>query len=275
MKLLGELRREIGASLERAGKFPGEAALLLQAVTGIDSLGQLLAPDTPLLPGQSRKLTRLLRLRLSGEPLQWLLGETEFFGLRLQVCRGVLIPRPETEQLVDWALRSWQPGWSRVADVGTGSGAVALALAAQHPEVALWASDLNPRALRLARRNARRLGLQISFKLGDLLVSIPKGLDLIVANLPYLPLGAPLPEEVRREPAAALFGGSDGLALIRPLIVQARTWLRPGGALMIELDPSGVAPLLQELAGSAALEMRRDLNGTPRFLKIRFVEDRF
>jgi release factor glutamine methyltransferase len=275
VKLLGELRREIGASLERAGKFPGEAALLLQAVTGIDSLGQLLAPDTPLLPGQSRKLTRLLRLRLSGEPLQWLLGETEFFGLRLQVCRGVLIPRPETEQLVDWALRSWQPGWSRVADVGTGSGAVALALAAQHPEVALWASDLNPRALRLARRNARRLGLQISFKLGDLLVSIPKGLDLIVANLPYLPLGAPLPEEVRREPAAALFGGSDGLALIRPLIVQARTWLRPGGALMIELDPSGVAPLLQELAGSAALEMRRDLNGTPRFLKIRFVEDRF
>ena len=177
------------------------------------------------------------------EPLPYVLGRWHFYGREFAVTPAVLIPRPETETLVEHAL-AWlraHPDRRRVTDVGTGSGALAVTLAAEKPAVRVTATDISPAALEVARRNARRHSVadRIAFVETDLLTALAGAFDLIVANPPYIPIAelANLPV-AQHEPREALDGGADGLATIRRLLAQAQTRLAAGGALMLEIAAS-------------------------------------
>lgn len=212
----------------------------------------------------------MLDLRLRGHPLQLLLGETEFYGLRLKVARGVLIPRPETEGLVERALAHLPLDASaRVMDVGTGSGAIALAIKAMRPQATVWATDINPKALELAKENALRLGLEVSFIEAPLTADL-KDLDLIISNPPYLPESyrEEAPPELAYEDERALYAGPEGLDVARALLPQAWAALQPGGWLWLELAPENVYTLLEEAIAQGWREARvfRDLAQQPRYL---------
>ncbi len=211
-----------------------------------------------------------------GEPLPYLLGEWEFYGLMLQVSPAVLIPRPETELLVETAL-AWlrlHPGRRAAADVGTGSACIPVALAANCPDLQVWAGDISAEARAVAAANVARHGLggRLHCVASDLMAALPGPYDLISANLPYIP-EARLPELVvsRWEPALALGGGPDGLRLIEPFLQQARQRLLPGGLLLAEIDASLEAAVLALAGGlwpAAAVEVRPDLTGLPRLLVV-------
>ncbi|MCA9692752.1 MAG: peptide chain release factor N(5)-glutamine methyltransferase [Nannocystaceae bacterium] len=218
----------------------------------------------------------LVRRRLAREPVAYIAGRRGFHALDLDLAvdRRVLIPRPETEHLVDWLLE-WLPPRPapvlRVLDVGTGSGAIALAIKRARDDVEVTACDRSRDALAVARGNAEALGLELTLVESDLLaaIHIPEGgFWAITANLPYIPtedLAALQPEVVRYEPLAALDGGPDGLDLIRRLVdqVTGRGALRPGGRLFLEIG-IGQDPAVKELlaaAGMVEIEARRDLGG--------------
>lgn len=221
-----------------------DAELLLGHVLGLDRLQLILQSERPVSDDERAAYRVLVRRRASGEPVAYLLGSRGFWSIDLQVDARVLIPRPETEQIVEQVLR-WTAAhkdapW-RIVDVGTGSGAIALALAKERPAAVVVATDTSPDALDVARSNATALKLSVHFVRGDLLQPlIQKGsqADIIVSNPPYIPLQdkQTLMRDVREhEPALALFGGSgDGLDIIRRLIPQAVTSLRPGGLFVME-----------------------------------------
>lgn len=224
----------------------------------------------------------LIGRRSQREPVAYLLGEKEFYGRPFRVTRDTLIPRPETEGLVDAAL-SWlartdshrAEGALRIIDVGTGTGCVAITIALERREVAglaIAATDTSPEALAVARDNAARLGATaVDFRLGSLLGDVRGPVDLIVSNPPYVPERdrATLQPDVERfEPAAALFAGDDGLDVIRQLIPAARQALTPHGALMMEIgagQADKVAALL-EAGGFTAIERLPDLQGIDRII---------
>jgi len=206
-------------------------------------------------------------------PLAYLTGEREFWSLRLAVDDRVLIPRPETEALVEEALRLLPPA-PRVADIGTGSGAIAVAVATERPDAAVWATDLSAGALEVARANARAHGVEgrVRFAQGDLaepLAALAGTLDAVLANLPYVPAAEVdgLAPEVRdHEPRLALDGGGDGLRVVARLLGEAPALLRPGGRLLLEVG-AGQAAAVRELAGQGAWAVvgtRRDLAGIER-----------
>lgn len=212
----------------------------------------------------------ILGLRLSGHPLQLLLGETEFYGLRLKVAQGILIPRPETEGLVERALAHLPlDAPARVLDVGTGSGAIALAIKAMRPQATVWATDINPKALELAKENALRLGLEVSFLEAPFTANLT-GLDLVISNPPYLPESyrEEAPPELAYEDAHALYAGPEGLDVARALLPQAWDALQPGGWLWLELAPENIYTLLEEAIAQGWREARvyRDLAQQPRYL---------
>lgn len=206
-----------------------------------DSRAGLLAhPERSMTPGQLSRYRELVDERASGYPLPHLTGEVEFYGLDLAVTPEVLIPRPDSEVLVDLALAR-SP--KTVVDVGTGSGCIAIALAAHLPEAVVYAIDISPQALAVARDNAERHGLdgRIQFIVGDLLDRRPGPVDLIVSNPPYVSADewASLPPSIRdHEPRLALDGGPDGLDVIRRLLSQSQGLLQPGGTLLIEIGAS-------------------------------------
>lgn len=221
--------------------------------------------------------------RREREPVAYLLGEREFYGRSFRVTRDTLIPRPETEGLVDAAL-AWvrtttlhrpAPSTLHILDIGTGTGCVAITLALECPaEVALTiaATDTSPDALVIARDNARRLGApHVDFRCGSVLADVIPPLDLVVSNPPYIPAKDRddlQPDVVRFEPHGALFAGDDGLAVIRELIPAARRALVPGGALMLEIgagQADAVTGLLQA-GGFAAIERHKDLQGLARVM---------
>lgn len=216
---------------------------------------------------------RQVGLRASGLPLQYVMGTAEFRSLLLQVGPGVLIPRPETEQLVDLALELLPPA-GRACDLCTGSGAIALALASERPDSRIVATDLSEQALAYARDNQRRIGLaNVSFFLGDLFQPLPPGtgpFDLVASNPPYVTEAeyAELDPGVRdHEPKLALTSGADGLDLLRRLLREAKAWLRPGGWLLCEIG-AGQGPALLELLkqeGYAEAAIRQDYSGRDRF----------
>lgn len=230
-----------------------------------------------LTPPVRDAFATLIAGRAARRPLQHLVGEVEFFGLTLTVGPGALIPRPDTETLVEAALARL-PGTSpvplRIADVGCGSGAIALALASRLPTASVFAVDNAPRALELAAANVRRWNLESRVRLvcGDLLVDFdPNTLDGVVANLPYIPDGEidGLEPEVRdHEPRDALAGGPDGLDPLRRLAPMAARAVRPGGQVLVEIgagQESAATGVLAD-AGFGPVESIRDLQGVPRVL---------
>lgn len=220
----------------------------------------------------------LIDRRLKGEPIQYILGETEFYGLPIRVNPAVLIPRPETEHLVEEVLkRAARLGHPRIPplriiDIGTGSGCIAITLAHHLPHAAITAIDLSPEALDLARQSAElnKLTDSIRFLQGDLLTPVAgESFDIVVSNPPYVPTAdrPSLSVEVRdHEPALALFAGEDGLDIYRRLIPGACSALAPGGYLLLEIgygQKAAVTALL-EIAGFESIEAFPDLQGIPR-----------
>ena len=204
--------------------------------------------------------------RVAREPLQWIIGSTEFYGLELKVQAGVLIPRPETERLVELTLeRLGESG--RVVDVGCGSGAIALTLKSERPRVEVWATDINPSAIALTLENAKRLKLHIHVLETSLLNGLTAPFSVIVSNPPYLPETDLLEPEVQQEPRTALFSGADGLGLARELVLQAPDYLTKNGFLLLELDPRN-APILQSemLQTGWNVWLEADLTGRKRFI---------
>ncbi len=239
-----------------------DAELLLADVLGLDRAGMLADRDLRVTGSAIRAFQDAVRRRaVDHEPVAYLLGSRGFRHLDLRVDHRVLVPRPETELLVEVGLEL--PRDVRVADVGTGSGAVALALKHERPDLAVTASDVSGEALAVARDNARRLGLDVAFVHAD---GLPAGeFDAVLSNPPYVATGARLPADVLREPHVALFAGADGLDVIRRLLAEAGS--RAGVALLALEVGEGQATAVRELALAAGFgesETRRDLAGIER-----------
>ena len=254
------------------------AARLLEHVLGCDRAWLYAHPEQPLEQAQLERFEELVRRRAAGEPLQYLTGRQEFWGLEFEVTPAVLIPRPETEHVVEVTLERLGPQRSRqqlrVLDVGTGSGCLAVALARELPRARLWAVDLSAAALQVAMRNAIRHGVadRILFVHGDGLEAFADAsLDVVVSNPPYVARSERelLPREVaEHEPELAVFAGEDGLAFYPRLIGGAARALAPGGLLVIELG-AGLADRVRAVcAGSLweAITVTRDLAGIERVL---------
>lgn len=225
-----------------------------------------------LTEGELAPLRDLVRRRGQGEPLQHLLGTVEFAGRMFLCDKRALVPRPETEQLVEKiAERRFQNADCRILDVGTGSGVIALSLAAKFPGARVMVSDVSDDALSLARENAERLALEnVAFAKSDLLEGIDGVFDLIVANLPYVAETdrATLSREVRHDPEVALFGGERGDEIVRKLIEQAPSHLAPGGLLALELGLGQADDLAAFMAEKNYhdIQTHRDYAGVIRFL---------
>ena len=266
----------------RAGPHPARARLdaeaLLLHLTGKNRAWLLTHAANPFGGCTATQYAALLQRRLRGEPIQYITGACEFYGLPFRVTPAVLIPRPETEHLVDTAiqLRMGAPGlasepWEgSILDIGTGSGAIAIALAHHLPQARVTAIDLSTSALALAQENAKHNGVFVRFLQGDLLAPVAgETFDLIVSNPPYVADTdlATLDPEVRDfEPHAALFAGPDGLAVYRRLIPAAFAALTPGGWLVLEIGygQSESVPALCAAAGFHRIATTPDLQGIPR-----------
>lgn len=255
-----------------------DAETLLIHLLGRDRAWLLAYPQALLTAAELAAFDRLVRRRATHEPMQYLTGHQEFYGLDLQVTPAVLIPRPETELLVEAVLQWAQqqsPSPLRLIDVGTGSGAIALALATHLSTADIFALDLSPEALSVARGNAQRLGLatRIIFLISDLFSALDPDptagnqMDAIVSNPPYVPQSdAPtMQPEVRDfEPHQALFAGDNGLAIYERLIPEAAARLRPGGLLAMEFGFGQKAYLAALLQAWQDVQFLDDLAGIPR-----------
>lgn len=275
-------RRLLVARLTAAGvpSPEADALQLLEAALGVERAELLLRPNATVSGGVGSRLEEMLRRREAREPLQLIVGHAHFYGLELAVAPGVLIPRPETERLVELVLAELRASPHVAApvvlDVGCGTGAIALALGAELPSAEVWGSDLSAEALALARRNAAALGLEARFRSSDLLgdpevAAVAGRCQALVSNPPYLPDGdrGNLAPEVEADPDDALFAGDDGLAVARRLVGQAERLLPAGALLALELDPRNVHELAAELPAWSGVRVEDDLAGRPRFLLAR------
>jgi release factor glutamine methyltransferase len=255
-----------------------DAEVLLRHVLGLDRTALFARLPEAMDSVTLAAYRRLLDERAAGIPVAYLIGEREFMGITFEVSPDVLVPRPETEILVEWALR-----WLRdrtaatVVDVGTGSGAIALSLATllgQEAPTTIVAIDVSDAALAIAQRNRDRLGLhdRVVLTQGSLLAPIASPVDLVLANLPYL-----RPEQIAEnpqlatEPRLALDGGADGLELIRRLLLAAPPLLKPGGAIGLEIDPAQrdtVVRLAAQAFPGATITVLPDLAGLDRHVTI-------
>lgn len=279
-----EVLHRAAAELRAAGVEAAalEAGWLLAGAWGCDRGAVLRRVREPLPEAVAAAFAALLQRRLAREPLQYILGTWEFWSLELAVNPAVLIPRPETELLVERALAvaaTLEPPADRplrLADIGTGSGCIAIALAKHLPQAEVWATDLSPAALALARANAARHGVagRIRLRAADLCTGLPAGgFDLVAANPPYVPTAelAALEPELAWEPRAALDGGADGLDVYRRLVPMAAATLRPGGWLLLEIGIEQGEALRTLLGGGAweAVQVRDDLTRRPRLVEAR------
>jgi len=230
-------------------------------------------PESELAP-----LRELVKRRGSGEPLQHLLGTVEFCGRSFRCDKRALVPRPETEQLVELLVSLFKSeiAYSRMADVGTGSGVIGLTLAAEFPKAQIVGTDISEDALMLARENAVRLDLldRVQFLRSNLLKNVQPDFDVIVANLPYVSTEdrQNLSREVLHDPEVALFAGARGDELVRQLIAQAPSWLRPGGILAMEIGIGQSETLMAALAEKNYRDIwtEKDYSGVIRFLFARY-----
>lgn len=261
---------------------PDEARLLLAHELGVNLAWVLAHPETGIEPPRLHRFLSEVDRRSRYEPVAYITGHKEFFGLDLEVNPSVLVPRPETEILVEMALASARALLAQssrsltVADLGTGSGAIAIAMAATEQRIRLIAVDRAAEAIALARRNATRHGVQdrIDFRQGDLLEGTDGPLDMLVANLPYIPGGVLhglMPDVRLYEPIEALDGGSDGTAPTRRAMLQAAQRMARPSALLFEIgDGQGTALAVaaRDLYPGASVEVRRDYAGFERILAI-------
>jgi release factor glutamine methyltransferase len=255
-----------------------DAELLLAHVLGVNRAAVLTRPDQQLTPKELTRYRDLVGRRAQREPLAYILGHREFFGLDFAVDERVLIPRPETELLVELALpivRRLTPP-QQIADVGTGSGAIAVTLAVHLAQATIYALEDSAGALEVVGENARRHGVadRVRCLKSDLLASLPGPVHLITANLPYVTTSewSELVPEIRdHEPRAALDGGPDGLALIRRLLASATPCLRPGGAVLVEIGASqgeeGIA-LAREHFPLGQVKLHQDYAGLDRVVVV-------
>lgn len=256
-----------------------DMSLLLAEAIGCDRLGIYLNQDRPLDQIERKRLRVLFDRRLTHEPMAYILGRREFHGLSFEVNSAVLIPRPETEHLVEAAVE-WinkinadrEIGVPRIADIGTGSGAIAVAIAHAVENCRVIATDVSAEALAVAKRNAMRHGVadRIEFRLGSLFEPISETLDAIVSNPPYvaeIDRAMLAPDVLEYEPHGALFSGPDGLDCIRELVAQAPKHLRPGGGLWIEIGAGqslAVQNLLEQTGAFESISFIKDYAGIER-----------
>ena len=272
-------RRALAARLQSAANDSAEldARLLLGHTLGLDLTGIITAAQRRLTPDESARLEQFAERRCAGEPVARIIGEKEFWGLPLQLSSATLVPRPDTETVVELALELLRAGGDldrplRIADLGTGSGAILLALLAELPAAQGFGTDISEDALQTAAANAAQTGLsnRATFVACDYAGGLAGPFDLIVSNPPYICSAdiAGLAREVRiHDPLAALDGGIDGLDAYRALIPQATGLLAPGGALVVEAG-AGQSGQIQALMTAAGLTLRTapraDLGGIPR-----------
>lgn len=246
-----------------------DAELLLSHVTGLSRTSFRAWPERVVSGEQAKAFEQLVAQRIDGQPVAYLLGHQEFWSLPLNVSTATLIPRPDTECLVETALDLPLPVDARVLDLGTGTGAIALALASEHPDWRVSACDCIEAAVELASRNARSLGLNVSVAHSSWFAELkPETFDLIVSNPPYIAdsdhhLGE---GDVRFEPSSALVSGADGLDDIRLIVEQAPDWLNGGGWLLIEhgFDQAQAVRDLFLARGFEAVESRKDYGDRDR-----------
>ena len=253
-----------------------EVRWIIERASGLTAAEQASALDTVPDERHAAAFDAMVQRRAAGEPLQYVLGQWGFRTLDLYVDPRVLIPRPETEVVAGLAIAAVPPG-GRVVDLGTGSGAIALSIAAERwPDVEVWATDASADALAVARANTAglgRRGASVRLAEGDWFDALPDDLrgtfDVVVANPPYVPDGALVARQVRdHEPHLALFGGDDGLDPGRRIVAEAPAWLRPGGTLVVEIgeDQGAAIAAAAATAGFAQVEVRQDLTERPRAL---------
>jgi release factor glutamine methyltransferase len=251
-------------ALASSGIDAREARLLLSAAAGFSEASVVAFPERHLPPEIEKSFLEFAKRRRAGEPVAYILGRKEFYGLELVVTPAVLIPRPETELLVDLAL---ERTFSTILDLGTGSGAVALALKHERPQARVVAVEASAAALAVARRNAVKHGLDIEFRHGRWFENLgEERFELIVANPPYIAAGDPHLSELRFEPGTALVSGADGLDAIREIVRAAPAHLAPGGWLLLEHgqgQEGGVKDLLLA-AGFGSPGVWPDLAGIAR-----------
>ncbi|HIQ04087.1 MAG TPA: peptide chain release factor N(5)-glutamine methyltransferase [Anaerolineae bacterium] len=275
--------QEVGSDSPRL-----DAELLLAHVLGVSKTWLYTHAERQLRPDEVEQLQTLIARRARREPVAYLIGYREFYGLDFSVDARVLIPRPETELLVDEALtairlacrrkgnRDGRSARTIVADIGTGSGAIAVSLAVYEPDVLIYATDISAEALKVATVNIRRYGVEnrVILSQGDLLKPLGEPVDVIVANLPYVSeeeWDDLVPDIVQYEPRLALFGGSDGLGLIRRLLGQARQYLRPHGCVLMEIGArqgAAVHDLARHYLPGADVRVLQDYAGWDRILRV-------
>lgn len=245
-----------------------DARELLLFALGLNRTALLTRASEEIPASEAAKLAELVRQRAARIPLQHLLGQVEWGGLHLRTDSRALIPRPETEVLLELALQAMKPSPLTVLDIGTGTGALALGIKKAFPEALVYATDLSGEALSLARQNAALNDLDIHFVQGSLLAGLSGPFDLILSNPPYLPASdqPSADPEVQHDPALALYSGPDGLQLTRELVQQAEQHLAPTGVLLLELDPRNVQQVAAEMPGWRT-EILPDLTGRRRFLR--------
>lgn len=273
MTLIEVLRRATGFLEQHGSSSPRlDAEVLMAAALGMRRLDLYLQFERELTEPELGPYREVLARRGRGEPVAYLVGTKEFMKLDFEVGPDVLVPNPDTETLVVRAielLRGRAEG-ARVADVGTGSGCIAVAIAHYVPAATVCAGDVSQAALAVAARNAARHGLaeRVQVVESDLLEGLGAGFDLVCANLPYLPEWAELPAEVRAQPGQALFAGEDGRALVRALLERAPAHLAPGGVLLAEADPEVFATLRPVIERQfSGHRLHRDLGGHERVLE--------
>lgn len=274
--VLDEVRAILGSD--------ADARWILEEASGYGRAELIARLDEPVTARCGAYVASMVERRLTREPIQYVVGRWGFRGLDLMVDRRVLIPRPETEEVVEWALaeaRAFDRDELLVADLGTGSGAIALSLAKELPRATVWATDASPDALDVARANTSGIGMWAATRVrlaeGSWWDALPSELrgrfDVVVSNPPYVADGEYLPPEVEEwEPRAALRAGPDGLDAARQIVAGAGEWVTSGGVLVMEIAPAQAQAVvaLAGAAGADSAEVRRDSSGRERALVARW-----
>ncbi len=262
----------VANNIEEAGL---ECELLLRHALRLSRVQLYLDLDHELSAKQEEDFWQLIKRRLNGEPTSYIIGHREFYGLDFYVEAGVFIPRPESELLVEQALKLAQNRpVSSIAEIGTGCGAIAISLALNLPQAKIYATDISASALKVAQFNCQKHGVEdrVCLLQGDMLDPLPEPVDLIIANLPYVKEGELSQiSSARFEPLLALGGGGDGLAKIRQLCRQVGDRLCPEGCLLLEIGQGqarAVTTLLSRLFPSAKIEVVPDLSGIDRVVSL-------